>query len=113
MYEKMTKYFEQPPALDTVPMRNQTLPEKLTSGGTGQHKPKQRVAKYRGVVLDTHTGKWHALIMVRKQEHHLGTYETPEQAAAAYNREAVKFFGSAAVLNVMPTSNKRKPKATS
>jgi len=113
MYEKMTKHFEETPVLSIASISNQTLPEELTRIETTQRKPKQKVAKYRGVVLDTRTGKWHALIMVRKQEHHLGAYETPEQAAAAYNREAVKFFGAAAVLNVMPANNKRKTKATS
>lgn len=47
--------------------------------------------------------KWTAKIIVNKQEIYIGTYETAEQAALAYNVLAAANFGSFARLNFIPT----------
>ncbi len=101
------EFFGKDAMLNDVPMDGQRPLVKLTRSETVR-KPRQKVAKYRGVVMDKQTGKWQALIMVRKQEHHLGAYDTAEQAAAAYNQAAVKYFGAAAILNVLSSRQKRE-----
>jgi len=100
------EFFGNDALLNDVPMSDQRPAVKLTRSEDMQRKPRQKVAKFRGVVLDKQTGEWQALIMVRKQEHHLGAFDTAEQAAAAYNRAAVKFFGAAAVLNDLTARSK-------
>lgn len=52
---------------------------------------------YRGIYA--HQGKWRARIMVNYKKIDLGMYEKPEDAALAYDRAAVKFFGEFAIVN--------------
>lgn len=55
--------------------------------------------------------KWMAVICVDGVRHSLGTYETKEDAAKAYNVMAVKYFGEFAWLNDVDQSEfKLKPK---
>lgn len=51
---------------------------------------------YKGITLDKHTGKWIAHIAA-----HLGVFDTPEQAALAYNAAAVKLYGDFAWTNTI------------
>lgn len=46
-------------------------------------------------------GKWIAQIGVRRvgNKNHIGYFKTPEEAAMAYDREAIKRFGDNAKLN--------------
>lgn len=64
---------------------------------------KNNVSGYKGVGIHSQTGLWRARITVTKagksREKHLGLYETPEAAARAYNKAAVKYFGEFAKLN--------------
>ena len=48
---------------------------------------------YRGVSLKKKTGKWTAQISLDKKLHHLGYYETAEEAHAAYLAAAQKHAG--------------------
>ena len=43
--------------------------------------------------------KFQASIVANKKKIHLGTYNTPEQAAKAYDAAAIKYFGEFATLN--------------
>ena len=52
---------------------------------------------YKGVY--SHCGKWQARIYKNLKQTHLGTYNTPEEAARAYDRGALKMFGEYAWLN--------------
>lgn len=52
---------------------------------------------YKGV--SWHKGKFRARIILLKQELHLGTFNTAEEAARAYDERAKELFGEFAVLN--------------
>ncbi len=49
---------------------------------------------YKGVDFQKARGCWRALIECRGRRLHLGVYATPEEAARAYDRAAVEFFGA-------------------
>lgn len=65
---------------------------------------------YKGVVYFGTPPKYIAKIGVMGKYHCSRTYKTAEEAAAAYNRFARKFFGKYANLNVIGRPNKRPPK---
>jgi AP2 domain len=56
---------------------------------------------YKGVTWKKRAGKWCASIMINQKAIHLGTFSTPEEAAAAYDRAAVSLFGEYAKTNAM------------
>lgn len=47
---------------------------------------------FKGVTFCRSTGRWQAQISVRKVGRKLGRYDTPEEAALAYQREAEKIW---------------------
>ncbi len=55
--------------------------------------------QYRGVVRNRSGITWRAQICVNYEKMHLGSYGSPEAAAAAYNAAAILAFGEFAVLN--------------
>ncbi len=57
---------------------------------------------YRGVVK--HGKKYQAIIYVKRKAINLGSFETPEEAAIAYNEKSKELFGETKSLNVI-----RKP----
>ena len=63
---------------------------------TANSKP-QGNRKYKGV--HKHHNKWRALIGFNGKSIHLGLFDTPEQAAMAYNNKAIELFGEFAKLN--------------
>lgn len=56
-------------------------------------KPKNNTSGYKGVCLIKKTGKWHAQITVNWKNIHLGYFQTPEAAYAAYCAAAAKHHG--------------------
>lgn len=54
---------------------------------------------FKGVSWESYTEKWKAQICVDYKNINLGRFSTPEEAAFAYNKAAVKFFGEFAWLN--------------
>lgn len=54
---------------------NQGLPSNNTSG-------------FKGVVWNKNQGKWNAAMTLNGKRHHLGTFETKEEASAAYEKFA-------------------------
>lgn len=48
---------------------------------------------FRGVRLVPKTGRWSARIYRNGKEIRIGTFDTPEEASAAYEAEAKKMFG--------------------
>ncbi len=54
---------------------------------------------YKGVSLDCETRKWHAQIMHKGQNIHIGYYDYAADAAIAYDDVAIDLFGEFACLN--------------
>ena len=66
---------------------------------TCNQRPRVRAqCPYRGV-LTTDSGKWKAQITAQGKVHYLGTFDTPEAAAHAYNEAAQSMHGRFAKLN--------------
>jgi len=56
-------------------------------------------SKYKGVNFDSKSGKWRARIKVEYKETHLGFFVEEKQAAMAYDKAALQYFGKYAKLN--------------
>lgn len=54
---------------------------------------------FKGVSLNSHTGKYHAQIKINGKQTYLGRFDYPEDAAKRYNDAAKKHFGEFAFLN--------------
>lgn len=53
--------------------------------------------KYKGVLKVNK--RWRAIISWHNNHYHLGYFDTPEEAAEAYNKKAIELFGEFAYLN--------------
>jgi hypothetical protein len=62
-------------------------------------KRKKSVSKYKGVHWCRKTKKWVAQIGLDGRTKHLGYFKIEKNAALAYDRAAVKYFGEFALLN--------------
>lgn len=56
---------------------------------------------FKGICLTR--GRFQAVIFKNKQRMHLGTFDTPEEAALAYDRAAIEHFGEFARVNNIAT----------
>lgn len=54
---------------------------------------KHNKSGYKGVSLEKKTGRWVAVIQANNKRIHLGTFDTPEEAYAAYCEAAKKYHG--------------------
>jgi hypothetical protein len=61
--------------------------QRKTSSNTG----------YTGVYRENN--RFRAVISVDKKSHHLGMFDTPEEAAEAYNRKSKEVFGDQGKIN--------------
>jgi len=66
-----------------------------------RRKKKPASSLYKGVYFYCKHGKWKAQIQVKGKKIALGTYENEINAAAAYNKAAVFYFGEYANLNII------------
>ena len=60
---------------------------------------KNNTSGFRGVYFTKRANKWIAAIEKDKKKYHLGHYDTPEEAARAYDAKAKELFGEFARLN--------------
>jgi hypothetical protein len=64
-------------------------------------KPKNNTSGYKGVFWHCKNEKWIASIGYNNRSYYLGSYNTKEDAAKAYNQAAKLYHGEFAVLNVI------------
>lgn len=60
---------------------------------------KDSLSGYKGVCFYKSTNKWRAYIGTGEKLKHIGYFNTPQEAALAYNQEAIKRFGEYAKIN--------------
>jgi hypothetical protein len=65
--------------------QNQMNSRKRTSSGQATSSQYKGVTRFRN--------KWHSTITINGRQTHLGTFDTPEEAHAAYLRAATHYFG--------------------
>ncbi len=65
---------------------------------------------YTGVSKDGN--KFRAVIALNRKHIHLGMYDTPEEAALAYNKKSVELFGEKAKINIVKTQPAKIKKPT-
>ena len=71
-----------------------------THGENRQNSRKSRgTSRFKGVFWNTRRGKWGAAISCEGKMIHLGSFTDEIEAAQAYDRAAVKYFGAFACLN--------------
>ena len=70
-----------------------------SQNGMNRCKPRTNRSGYKGVSQTTHSNRWRARIGAGGKEKQLGTFDTPRQAARAYDNAAAMLHGSFARLN--------------
>jgi|GEM_PF-1043650 AP2 domain. len=77
-----------------------------------RRKLKLKTSKFKGV-HQTELGYWKAGLRLNYKQIHLGTFDSQELAAAAYNHKARQVFGQHACLNAVPKNLEAKAVAIS
>lgn len=72
----------------------------------GKKPNKKTSSKYVGVVWYKNKGKWTSNIGFKKQRYFLGYFDTEEEAAEAYNKKVLEFYGENAKLNIIRGKDK-------
>lgn len=67
-----------------------------------QRRKKTNSVGYKGVRMQNR--RYVARISYQNSTTHIGRYDTPEQAAEAYNLKALELYGEFAVLNILPVT---------
>lgn len=76
-------------------LRPATQQQNSGNSGVARH----NTSGFRGVSRNTKSGKWHAQIKIGGKQTYLGRFDTPEEAAQAYDLAALFHFGEYATLN--------------
>jgi hypothetical protein len=69
----------------------------------------KRDRKFKGITLDRRFGGYDARITINGVQKHLGRFQRAEDAAAAYNLAAIKYFGQFCCLNQLPARKANTP----
>lgn len=69
------------------------------SAGAQSRKPRKHTSRFTGVSWKTATQRWTAQIGVKYKHIHLGQFDIEIDAARAYDRAALKYFGPSAATN--------------
>lgn len=77
----------------------------VTRGQNAQNRPKREGATSRFIGVSKKKTRWKAKIRLNYVQHELGSFATEEEAAIAYDKHAIKFFGPGARLNFPGLSN--------
>jgi hypothetical protein len=64
---------------------------------------KKLSSRYKGVSFQKDINKWTSKIAINKRRIYLGSYNSEEEAALAYNKAALEIFGENAKINVIET----------
>jgi hypothetical protein len=85
---------------DPLTLRLASNAENQANSGKYRSKNGQKCSSiYKGVGWHKHHKKWGANIRFQKKLIHLGYFTNEKEAASAYNKAAIKFFGEFALLN--------------
>lgn len=66
------------------------------------------LSKYKGVTKGKNKLKWIAAGSLSSKRKHIGVFDTEEQAALAYNKFAIKYYGEFAKLNIIQPQHLNK-----
>ena len=85
---------------DTLDNRRENL--RICSGAQNMRNRGPKSGRFKGVHRSTRSGRWVAQIKAGGPTKHIGTFDTAEDAARAYDAEAVLLHGEFAWLNFPP-----------